>query len=300
MCSICEPLDDNIDDLLPASAAFAEKVMARIQPAKPTVGSVMYYEPCKDCGGSGNFISYAGRLVGPCFKCKGAGQIGFKTSPEQRQKVAETKQAKLAAKIAAWVSAHTEEFEWMTARAARGNNFAMNMLDSLSKYGDLTEGKLNGVRKGIVHDQLAAEERAAILARAPDIDSAPLAKLELAFATALENQIKYPKLRLDTFIFSPVQSGKNKGSIYVKHTTETGRDGEKRYLGKITDGRFIRVHGCTPEEEQRIVAAAMDPAAAAKAYGQREGVCSICARKLTKGESIDRGIWQNCSEKYGW
>lgn len=313
MCSICEDkareaLDDPLDDLLEGSTNvvsiservdFAQKTLARAV-AEPAKGGALYEEPCKDCRGSGKFRSYTGRIVGDCFKCKGTGKKVFKTSPEARAKNAADKKARHLAKITAWTEAHPAEFQWIVAAAGRGFNFAADMLTTLNQYGDLNSFKLDKVRQFMIKDQLRAEEKAEIEARAPQIEGAPLEKIEQAFATALENQIRFPKLRLDTFIFSPVQSGVNAGSIYVKHATEIDRNGDKRYLGKITEGRFVRRHGTSIEEEQRIIAAAMDPEAAAKAYGQRMGACSICGRALTRNESIDRAVGPICAEKYGW
>ena len=115
----------------------------------------------------------------------------------------------------------------------------------------------------------------------------------------MEHDIKYPKMRLDTFLFSLVRSGQNAGAIYVK-TIEKDADGERRYLGKIVDGRFVRAYKCSEDEQARIIAAAMDPEAADIAFGRREGACSICARTLTNHESIDRGIGPICAERFGW
>lgn len=311
MCSICndpkhDNLDDNLDDLLGGPVegnieAAAEFAAAALSNATHTTAREATFEaPCKKCGGRGQFISYTGRVVGNCFTCKGTGKQVFKTSTETRQKQAEAKKARLAAKVSEWIELHKEEWEWLLAETMKGFDFARSMVDALAKYGDLSEGRLNAVRKLMVRDQLRAEERAEIEARAPGIAGESLHKIEQAFATAIAKQIQRPKLRLDTFIFSPVQSGKNAGAIYVKHATEADRNGDRRYLGKIVEGRFVRSFGCSPEEEQRIIAAAAEPEAAATAYGQREGRCSICNRKLTKSESINRAMGPICSENFGW
>lgn len=309
MCAVCgdkahDDLDDDLIDIfgdglsadVDASASFAAAALAR-PVAEP---EPKFWDTCKSCKGSGHFRSYTGRLVGKCFKCAGKGQVPFKTSPEARAKAAEQKAAKKQVEIDAWIVAHQEEFAWLTAAAARGNSFATAMQTDLAKYGSLSANKVAGIQKGIVRDQLREQEKKDIEAMAPVLVGAPLEKIEQAFRSALEAQIKYPKLRLDTFVFSPAKSGKNAGSIYVKHASEVDRNGDKRYLGRITDGRFVRSHGCTPDEEKRIIEAAMDPQAAAKAYGRREGRCSMCGRPLTNGESIDMAMGPICAGRFGW
>jgi hypothetical protein len=120
-----------------------------------------------------------------------------------------------------------------------------------------------------------------------------VSKIEASFATALQNRIKRPKLRLASFMFTRApDTGKNAGSIYVK-------EGEA-YLGKVTGGEFLPTRECGDERKAKVVAVASDPATAAKAYGLRTGSCSCCGRELTNGVSIDLGIGPICAEKYGW
>ena len=114
-----------------------------------------------------------------------------------------------------------------------------------------------------------------------------------AFASATSQGIKRPKLRLDTFVFARAHdTGRNAGSIYVtEHQT---------YLGKVTDGRFYQSRDCDDPTRDRIVTAASDPHASAKAYGQRTGQCSCCGRELTNAESIALSSGPICRDKFGW
>ena len=128
---------------------------------------------------------------------------------------------------------------------------------------------------------------------AADID---VSKIEISFTAARANGLKHPKLRLAGYTFSPAPAtGRNAGSLYVKRAA-----GDGEYLGKITDGRFQPVFACTAEDRASIVAAASDPHAAAKAYGQQTGSCSCCGKELTNGLSIELGIGPICRDKYGW
>lgn len=310
MCNSCgdknhDDLNDDFSDLfgnvtsISADVDFAKAALAR--PVVDKNVPATFEEPCKKCRGTGRFVGYTGRIFGECFTCKGKGVQVFKTSTEDRQKAADAKGARHAAKILAWMDAHPAETEWLKAAAVRGFNFATDQLVALGKYADLNEARVDRIQKFMAQDLAREEAKAELAARPAQIVGAPMEKIENAFATAFGNSIQHPKLRLDTFIFSPAPlSGKNAGAIYVKHCEELDRNGEKRYLGKIVEGKFVRVWGCSEEEEQRVIAAAMDPAAAATAYGQRTGRCSICGRKLTKAESIERAIGPICLENYGW
>ena len=314
MCSICndpahtDDLNDDLTDLFGPSDADAAFVLRHLSQAKeePKIGGLVYEETCPKCGGSGLFLGYTGRVLGNCFNCKSTGKVTFKTSPEDRAKAAEQrasaaerKAKDTAEKAAMWFNDHAPETLWMAEAAQRGFNFAFEMNQTVLKYGFLTERQLAAVRRCMAKDIERQEERERIEARAPDITGGALDKIEKAFASAIERDIKYPKMRLDAFIFSKVRSGANAGAIYVK-TIAKEADGERRYLGKIVDGRFVRARLCTPEEQERIIAVAMDPEAAAKAYGRRTGTCSICGRKLTRNESIDRAMGPICAENYGW
>lgn len=319
MCSICndpahDDLNDSLDDIFGPAAApsdiEAAATFAAIGLAQPTheapKGQMTYEEPCPSCKGSGKFYSYTGRLVGNCFKCKGSGKAVFKTSPAERAKGAADREAAKRKQQQAitdaankWVDGHKEEFTWMTKAAAGGFGFAMQMVETVFKYGHLTEKQLEAVRRCLTRDQLREQEKAEIVAKAPDITGDALTKIETAFATAIDYGIKFPKLRLDAFIFSLVRNGTNAGAIYVKSLERDDND-ERTYLGKIVDGRFVRAMKCSEETQARIIAAAMDPEAAAKAYGRRTGTCSMCGRPLTNGESIDLGIGPICAGRFGW
>jgi hypothetical protein len=166
----------------------------------------------------------------------------------------------------------------------------VSLNSALHQYGDLTDGQLNAAKKCVATLAAKKAERAAAIVSAPVID---ISKIETAFATAKGNKIKSPKLNLGTFKFSCAPaSGKNAGAIYVKA-------GES-YLGKVAGGKFHRSYSCTTEQEAEVIAAAANPADAAKAYGFRSGNCSCCGRGLTNGASIDLGIGPICAEKYGW
>jgi hypothetical protein len=263
--------------------AIAPERLAEI--AQPEV----FTEPCRKCGGSGNFHSYSGRVVGACFTCKGTGTMTFKTSREARKASREGAAARKAKDVASWAAEHQAAYDWLLARRET-SAFAVSVLEGLKKFGAPTDNQLAAIERSLAKEHAAKEQAAERQAAAPEVSTL---KIEEAFAVAREKGIKRPVLRLDTFKFKPAGSAsRNPGAIYV---TEDGD-----YLGKIADGKFLCASAATPEQVARIQAAAADPEAAAIAYGRRTGNCCICARTLTKGESIDRGIGPICAERFGW
>ncbi len=118
-----------------------------------------------------------------------------------------------------------------------------------------------------------------------------------AFQAAVRNGVKNPKVHVDGFTFKLAPStGKNPGAIYVTED-ETGFD---EYLGKIVGNSFVQVKGCTEEQRQRILAAASDPLNAMLNFGRKFGRCSVCNRKLTDPESIQRAIGPICANNFGF
>ena len=121
---------------------------------KSEIAGAMFESKCpvRQCNG-GKWIANTGRMVGPCYKCKGSGIIRTKTNPEVLKKNREDAKAKkvLAAKanikaavkflgenpsIDAWFKKKVSTFE-----------FAKSLFDSLLKYRSLTENQLATVEQ---------------------------------------------------------------------------------------------------------------------------------------------------------
>jgi hypothetical protein len=261
---------------------------------QPSIADALHYDPCKACGGSGKFRNYSGRIVGDCFKCKGKGKLAFRTSAADRAAVRQRAADKKAEIAKVWTDANPDVWAYMTKRGFKSAFYA-ELCKKVFDYGSLTERQLAMVQSDMVQDADRAAEATKRVETAQAVD---IAVIETVFQRALDNQVARPKLRLDAFIFSLVTNGgPNHGAVYIKLRSDAD---EYLYLGKIKDGKFFRARDCSPEQEARILAAAANPAESAKAYGQREGRCSICGRKLTKGESIDRFMGPICSEKFGF
>jgi hypothetical protein len=278
-------------------------IFAHLADDVPAIGrpelKTLFVEDCPKCAGSGTYHGYS-RYGVQCFACKGSGRLEFTTSKEQRQKSREAvarRKAKAeetkAEKAAAWLKDHPAEAAWMQESAERFE-FARSMLEAVNKWGALTERQLETVQRLVAQSAERkakwAEERAARDQAAPAVS---VEAIEVAFGKAKQAGIRRPKLRLDSFTFSPASAdGKNAGALYVK-------EGET-YLGKIAGGKLFASRDCSSENQERILAVAADPEQAAVAYGKRFGQCSVCARELTNEDSINRGIGPICAERFGW
>jgi hypothetical protein len=178
------------------------------------------------------------------------------------------------------IKSNAPEIKWIIANASK-NDFARSLDEQLIRTGNLTE------------KQVAAVTRQLNRPAAATIEVGSVAAMQGAFATAIENGLKRPKMRLSGFVLKLAPAtGRNKGAIYVTSSDE--------YLGKIADGAFTPARDCPADKQAEIVAICADPLAAAVAYGRKTGECACCGRELTDPESIERGIGPICAEKYGF
>lgn len=179
-----------------------------------------------------------------------------------------------AANIALFTDLYPVEAAWL--RDNEENDFSRSLLHRIRNGWDLSQNQWTALR------------RAATPRPRPVCD---VSRIETAFAQAKARGVKRPKLRLDTFIFSASgPASAYAGAVFV-------REGDV-YLGKVIDGRFLATRGCDEPTRDRILAAVADPQAAAVAYGQRTGACSVCGRPLIVTESVDLGIGPVCRARF--
>ena len=305
-------LEDSLDDIF----AGLESTDLRAGMARPAFnakrdrwqmeGPELHKENCEKCRGSGRFVSWAWRDVGPCLACKGKGFKMFKTSAESRRIGREKAAAKAVAERQAWIDEHKAEFEWLTAKAAepvrsdRPWTFPTDMLEAVSKWKGLTDNQLAAVRKCMVKDAERKAERAKAKAeREANAKTVDIFKIEAAFEAARKHArndgegIKWLRLNLGDFTFSDAPaSGQFEACIFVKAGSIN--------LGRIVKSKFHRFAACDDATEAKVIEAASDPFAAAKAFGQRTGTCCCCGRELTNENSRREGIGPVCATKHGW
>lgn len=263
-----------------------------------------YEEDCDKCRGSGRFISWAGRDVGQCLKCKGKGKIAYKNPShvreKQRQQRQTAKESKLQKKIDAFAEANPEVFEWMIG--ATSFAFAISLREALYKYGSLTPKQLAAAQKCVAKIAAGRAETKQRVQNAKEIDAGKIAE---AFAHAKASGLKWPKLNVSWFQFKLAGAkSRNPGAIYVMGKAVPGyldsAEIDGVYLGKVQDGKFFRSRDCTEQLEEKIRTVAEAPDMAAEAHGHLTGACSCCGRELTNPESVQRGIGPVCAAKYGW
>jgi hypothetical protein len=244
------PFDDMADDDLgPVPSHF--KTGTRFEKRTPTDrAETLYTEPCGQCKGRGNFVSWAGRVVGVCFKCGGTGTLTFKTPKATRDAAktanAERKETKLKSNLAAYEAQYPQLKAWWT-----GNDFkfAVDMRDAVSRFGSLTEKQLEASLRCAEKLAAAREQKVVAVANAPTVDVAGITE---AFNQAFKKGIKRPKMRVlageHRLVLSRApDNGKNAGAVYV-----TDRDSDA-YLGKVLNNRFIKSRDCDEATEAQVV-----------------------------------------------
>lgn len=306
-------LNDDLSDLL-GGETVAPTSMKQPPASYAPIEKTVFAEGCPKCRGTGSFISYSGRNLGPCFACKGAGKNTFATSPEARAKSRERAAVKRVEKAQERVDAansfyatYPDEIAWLQQsakrNAARGGSFTFpaDLLEKINQYGELTYSQLDAVRKLMARDAERAAERAAA---APVAD---VTALEQAFDVARE-RAKLPGAKgvftkplklthgdVSVAISSGKPGGKWGNMLFVRDAQN-----DERKLGYFKDGKFFRQYAATDAEATAILAAATSPLEAVKAYAQAWSECGICGRTLFNAESIEAGIGPICAAKYGW
>ena len=253
--------------------------------------TVEFVSECHKCRGTGKFVSYSGRPVGPCFTCKGTGKLTHKTSPQARAKAKASRVNRAAKKseenLAAALEAHPAEYRWITFNANK-SAFAESLARSIQKYGSLTERQSRAVLKIIAKEEHREANR--------NVSDAGFVALVNVFVKAKETGAKRPILRFDggdveIKVSVAKDNSKNAGHLYVK------ADGE--YLGKITPaGVFVKAYNTTDEQVELIKNIGEQPLEEAKRYGRVTGSCSVCGRELTNKDSIEAGIGPICAEAF--
>lgn len=253
--------------------------------------------PCGDCGGTGVWrkVTYNGPYEGKCFKCNGKG--GFATSPESRKKSKlrrlEKERVNAQNNVDAFISDTSEEvYKHIVKGSVQYNPFFESLHESIKKYGSLTEKQLNAVHKSMARE--VDNHREATESKATVDLSIIKEKLERAVN---KGKLSKPKLSLMsecgipfTFSFAP-ESGNNAGYVYVKKSRE--------YLGKISpEGEFFGYK--TPDADLlALVSTIQDSSESVVRYGRVTGKCGVCSRKLTRKDSINKGIGPICADRFG-
>jgi hypothetical protein len=240
---------------------------------------------CPACRGGGRFITYTGRDGGPCFKCKGKGQI-----TKGQNAAIKGKATKLANQLK-WRDENKAAITYMHKRAEKGNNFYAGLIAKMNEFGTLTENQLRMVQTDIDKDDAfwkakKAEQDAA----RPTV---PTAALEALFNQAKVKLAKTAIFRtVDITINKAKATGVNPGALYVKKT-----DGGE-YCGKIVNGKWIAKWGA-PDVTEALQKVAADPTAEAIAYALKFKACCCCGQALYNPVSVLAVVGPVCAPKWG-
>lgn len=286
---------DSLDDLLGGPAAPAPKALpqapeyVRIRETVPT-----FTETCPSCKGTGRFRTWSGRDGGSCFKCDGKGSKTYKSSPQERAANRAAYKAQPQKNWDKWAEANQQEAAWVLSEMDHFE-FAAKMYEAVKKFGDLTQGQMDAVRKGVVRQaNWAADKAKTVEQKAAEAPAANVDALVTAFRTAKAHGLKYPKLRTDNMILSLAPDhGANAGAVYVKTRND-------EYLGKVMNGKYFATGSATDEQKAMVAKIVLDPKAAAAEYGKTMGVCMCCGRQLTDPVSVANGIGPDCADHFGF
>jgi len=123
------------------------------------------------------------------------------------------------------------------------------------------------------------------------------------FSQAISNNLKYPKIRLqskqDTVIVKLAgDKSRYTGQIQVTNDGAFGSS-QSKYFGRIdTNGAIYAGRDLTPEIEALLEEFAKDPLGVALRYGTLTGNCMFCGKQLTDVNSAAVGYGSTCAKKY--
>lgn len=247
--------------------------------------------PCIKCSGTGHVSGgFKNPWSGKCFACNGKGY--FLTSPQQRAKARSNAHKRKNEKICKYIDENQELVSYLTD-VSSWNDFANSLLQSIHKYGKLTDGQhAAALRAKAKHEARQIERKAEQAKREADAPVLDLTRINEMFAKAGEH-LKKPALRVGNVRISLAPAnGKNAGYLYAKV------DGE--YAGKISpEGKLLAVRSAPADLEQVLTGIANDPLGKLVEHGRLTGNCACCGRELTKHDSIERGIGPICASRWG-
>ena len=293
-------------DFFPASELPASDDLSQVISAAPRQGlpqdaqltrireqGIGHVETCPSCRGTGRFVSYSGRVLGPCFKCKGKGSKTFATSKETRmQNRAKAADRKVRAAAQNWdffVEAHPAEAKVLTDGIAqtwgdgRWNATCADIKGKVEKYGDLHEGTMAMLQRAVERAaQRAAQRAQTAVQQQQAVAAVDVANIVDCFQRAQEAGLKRFTLRFDGCHF---QVDRNDPSlIWISQ----GGYGTAKF-GRIAQGVYKPGRDATAEVIAKIAEISRDPMAAAMAYAQVTSECSVCGRHLENQDSVDAG-----------
>lgn len=250
---------------------------------------------CGQCAGTGLWQGGRTNRHGnnKCLACKGKGY--FTTAPRVRERNrAAAANRKASAQAGAQADNITaiggEDMLALLADAARWSEFASSLMAQHRNGKTWSEKQVGSIARMLA--KLTAKADAKKAERSRTQAAVDLAPIRTMFEAAVASGYKRPTYRAEGLVINRAPDhGNNPGALYVKSA-------EGEYLGKVLGTTFTPARGGAAATTG-LLAIAADPLGAAVRYGNRTGTCACCGRKLTKGESIARGIGPICAARWG-
>ncbi len=296
-------MTDSLDDIFPASETPVSTPRAlpqgnewdrirALDGAAPVAKA--FVEKCSKCRGTGRFISYSGRALGPCFACKGKGEKSFATAPTVRAQARDRRVTQIVNRWDHFVSKYPAEAAVLTKGIAQTystswNGICADIKGKVEKYGDLHEGTMAMLGRAVARDAERAASRVQQAVQQQErVAGIDVANLADCFQRAHEAGLKRFTLR---FADAHFQVDRNDPAlIWVSQ----GGYGTAKF-GRIQGGVFKPGRDATAEVLERIATISQDPMAAAAAFAQITSSCSVCGRHLENQDSVDAGIGPVCA-----
>jgi len=291
------PKSDDLSSTLTAPVRTGlpqDEAFVRIRASVPE-----FVETCPKCRGTGRFVSYSGRPLGPCFACKGRGSNTFKTSREtrmaNREKTADRKARQQGNNWQAFVENYPALAEVLTQGIAqtwgdgRWNGICADIKGKVERYGDLHQGTMDMLQRSADRAAARAAQRAEATAQQQEqVKGIDVANIADCFQRAHEAGLKRFTLRFAEVHFQVDR--RDPTLIWVSK----GGYGTAKY-GRIQGGAYKPGRDTTAEVIAQIAEISKDPMAAAMAYAQLTSECSVCGRHLENKDSVDAGIGPVCA-----
>ena len=239
-----------------------------------------FIETCQACRGSGQFYSYTGRLVGPCFKCNGKGSKAFKTSADTRRKARESSAKRKEDTAQAFRSSELGQF----LEANQWSDFARSLFEGGQKYGGLTE------KQEAAAYRMKAKVEAREADKAREREALPSSGVDLSELVGGLYAVPGDESRLKVRVEHGKEGTKWEGWTFVKDGAVYG--GGQRYGTQRPDGDY---QGKIVDQLKAILD---DPFEAMCEYGRITSTCGACGRPLEDEESVARGIGPVCATKF--
>tara|TARA_R100000781_G_C4045650_1_gene115590 strand:+ start:124 stop:813 length:690 start_codon:yes stop_codon:yes gene_type:complete len=182
------------------------------------------------------------------------------------------------------------------------NDFAASLVKQFDSKGQLSEKQLFSASAMLIKIESKKQERKEAEKKMISLDVSKIIAIlektegvERRYSNGREyvtQKVQFPKVRVGDLVFSKASaSSKNAGGIYIKY--------QKEYIGKVVGGYYLPFNNPSAEVIEQIKEVCKSPLDSAIAYGRRTGNCAVCARDLTRHDSIDRGIGPICAERLG-